>query len=112
MTVFATPSKFILYQGNTQVIQLIGLQDFISGNFLNAATIVGTLQDENGTDIPECTNITFTYVTASNGNYNGIFGDNNFNPAIGTGYTLVIDGNQGGSYIHLELLVEIQARQA
>jgi hypothetical protein len=112
MTVSATPSKFILYQSNTQVLQVVGLQDNLTGNYLNAATVVGTLQDQNGNNITECTNITFAYVAASNGNYNGVFGDVNFLPPVGTGYTLLIDGNQSGSYIHLELMVEIQARQS
>jgi hypothetical protein len=111
MTVSATPSKFILYQSNTQVLQITGLQDFISQSYLNAATIVGTLTDPNGIEVSECVEVPFQYVAASNGNYNAIFGDDNFLPPVGTGYTLIIDGNQNAEYIHLELLVEIQARQ-
>src|SRR5580692_455124 len=103
MSVLATPSKFILYAGNTQVLQILGLQDYLSQTYLNSAAITGTLQDDQGNDVPECTDIAFTYVPGSNGDYNGVFGDQNFQPAIGTGYTLLIDGNENGEYIHLEL---------
>lgn len=110
MPLFATPSKIILYQSNTQVLQITGLQDALSGNYLNAATITATLEDDQGNAIAECIAIPFTYIPLSNGNYQAVFGDQNFQPPIGTGYTLIVDGNQGGGYIHLELLVEIQPR--
>jgi hypothetical protein len=112
MTVLATPSKFIMYQGNTQVIQLLGLQDFLTQNYMNAATVTGTLQDDQGNNIAECVDIPFSYVLGSNGNYNGVFGDQNFVPMIGTGYTLIVDAVQNNSYGHWEFLVEIQARQS
>ena len=109
----ATPSKYILYQGNTQSIQITGLYDEVSSTYLNSATLVATLVDDNGNLADaELDEISFTYVPGSNGNYIATFGDNNFLPLLGTGYTLIIDGNQSGSYIHLELLVEIRARQS
>jgi hypothetical protein len=112
MTLLATPSKFILYQGNTSVIQLVGLQDYLTQNYLNSATVTGTLQDDQGNNIPECTSISFTYVPASNGSYNGVFGDQNFMPPTGTGYTLLVDANNLNlSYGHWEFMVEIVARQ-
>jgi len=112
MTVSATPSKFILYQSNSQIITITSLYDNVGQAYLDSATITGTLQDPDGADIAECTDILFTYVAGSQGNYQAVFGDINFTPAVGTGYTLVIDGNQSTSTIHLELLVEIQARQS
>lgn len=113
MPLFATQSKFLMYPGNTQIIQLIGLQDLVSGSYLNAATITATLVDDNGNVVSsELNQVNFTYVTASNGNYNCVFGDPNFQPAVGTSYQLIIDGNQGSSYLHLELLVEMVARQS
>ena len=111
MVILATPSKIVINPGNTQVLRIFGLQDNVTGNFLNAATIEASLQDDQGNTIIGFDEIPFTYVPASNGDYDGVFGDQNFIPDIGTGYTLIIDGNQGGSYIHLELLVEIQPRQ-
>lgn len=111
MTVFATPSKFVMWQGNTQVIQLVGLQDYLTQNYMNSAVVTGTLQDDQGNNIVECVEVAFAYVVGSNGNYNGVFGDENFIPPIGTGYTLLIDAVENNSYGHWEFLVEILARQ-
>lgn len=111
MVILATPSKIVINPGNTQVLRIFGLQDSISGNFLNAAVIEGSLQDDQGNVIPGCDQISFTYVPASNGDYDAVFGDATFMPGIGTGYTLIIDGSQNNNFIHLELLVEIQPRQ-
>jgi hypothetical protein len=111
MVILATPSKIIISPGNTQVLRIFGLQDNVTGSFLNAASIVGTLQDDQGNVVIGFDEIAFTNVPSSNGDYDAIFGDSTFIPEIGTGYTLIIDGNQSGSYIHLELLVEIQPRQ-
>ena len=112
MALSATPAKIILFPGNTQVIELLGLQDAIALTYLNAATINATLLDDQGNEVPGCEDILFTYQPGTNGNYNATFGNISFNPVVGTGYTLVIDGNQSGGYIHLELLVEVQARQS
>ncbi len=108
-----TPSKFILYQYNTSVLQILGLQDYVSQSYLDSGvTVVASLVDNNGVPVGELTDVAFTYVAGSNGNYNCIFGDENFAPAIGTGYTLIVDANNNNvSYGHWEFLVEIQQRQ-
>lgn len=111
MALSATPTKLMFYAGNTQAIEIFGLQDALTSLFLNTATITATLQDDNGNPVSGCTNVTLSYVAGSNGNYTGVFGDVNFQPAVGTSYTLVIDGSQSGSFIHLEMLVEIRSRQ-
>lgn len=111
MTVLATPPKFVLYQGNTQVIQLFGLQDFLTGAYLNAATVTGTLEDAAGNIVAGANQISFTFVPASNGDYNGVFGDDTFDPPEGPGYTLIVDALQAGSWGHWEFIVEIKVRQ-
>jgi hypothetical protein len=112
MPLSATPPKQILYAQNTQVIQVTGLLDYLTGNFLNAAALTLTLRDENGNEVPECSGIPFTYVAGSNGDYQAIFGDENFDPEIGSGYILVVDGDAGGgSIIHLEFVAVVQSRQ-
>lgn len=108
---FATPSKFILYQSNSQVLQFQALQDYLTQAYLNTATILGTLIDPNGVPVPECIEVPFVYVPASNGNYNAVFGDENFIPPLGPGYTLVVDASENNSFGHWEFKVEIQARQ-
>jgi hypothetical protein len=102
----------VLYQGNTQAMSVFGLQDAISSTYLNSATLTATLVDQNGIQISECIDVPLNYVAGSNGNYEGSFGDANFVPPVGTGYTLIIDGSQNGSTIHLELLVEIKVRNS
>ena len=112
MVLKATPTKLIFYQENTQAIELFGLQDALTLAYLNAATLTATLVDDDGNQVPECIAVPLTYQPGTNGNYVGVFGDLNFLPPLGTGYTLIIEGNQQTSYIHLELLVEVQARQS
>ena len=113
MVLSGTPPKIILYQYNTNAVKISGLQDAISGNFVNNATIQATLVDDNGTPQTGCIEVALTYVSESNGDYIGTFGDSSFASPIGTGYTLVIDGNVNGSapFIHEEMLVEVRVRQ-
>lgn len=103
------PKTKILYQDNTQLITLVGLQDEISGSFLNAATMTVTLLDQNGQQVPNLIGITMSYVADSNGNYQGIV-DAAFDPPIGGGYVLVIDADTGGAHLHVELQAEVQVR--
>lgn len=109
---YATRSKIIFYQGNTQDIKAYGIQDVDTGLFWNAASILASLVDDQGNPIAECTNVVLLYQSGTNGNYVGTFGDANFQPGIGTGYSLIIDGDQGSAHIHLEIPVEIRLRQS
>ena len=113
MVVMATPLKLIFFQGNTQVITILGLQDSITGAFLNSATLLATLIDEYNNQVVGCIGVSLAYVVGSSGNYQGVFGDASFIPDVGTGYTLVITGSQTSPAvsIRLELLVEVKARQ-
>lgn len=111
MPLQATPLKQIVYIGNTNVLNVEGLQDQITNSYLNAATLVATLIDDQGNKIAGCTAIALPYVVGSNGNYQGTFGDNNFNPNPGTGYTLILNGNQGSGYFELQIVCEVRNRQ-
>lgn len=109
----ATPSKILLYAGNTQALLVQGLQDasqLPNIVFLDAASVTATLVDDDGNQIPGCIGVTLNYQAGSNGNYLGIFGDVNFQPPEGTGYTLLVDATESGSYGHWDFLVEIVAR--
>lgn len=107
----ANLSKQVLYQGNIQGTTLEGLVDKRTGSFLNDWTnLVMTLIDDQGQKVPGCVQIPMTYMVGTNGNYQGVFGDVNFQPQVGTGYKLLVDGSNGGSTFHLELTVEVQAR--
>ena len=109
MVILATARKLLLTQGNTQLVTIKGLQDNSTTppTFLNAATLVCTLLDEWNNQMAECINVSFVYITGSSGNYQASFGDSNFMPAIGTGYTLLITGSQGIIAIRREIPVEI-----
>lgn len=111
MTLTATTRKLILYPGNTQGVLLQAVQDQTTGLFwTNTATITCTLQDDLGNSITGCINVAFAFQSGSQGNFLAVFGDINFQPIVGNNYTLIIDGNNSGSYLHLEVLVEIRQR--
>jgi hypothetical protein len=108
----AAIAKQVITQGNTQALTIEGLMDATTSTFLNDWTnIQMTLVDDQGNPVAGCTEIDLTYVANSNGNYTGVFGDGNFYPALGTNYKLLIDGNNAGSYLHIETLVEVKARR-
>lgn len=101
-----------MVQGNTQTTTLTGLQDNTTGLFQNTWTnIVMTLIDDEGNPVVGCVQIPMNYIPGSNGNYQGTFGNASFYPPVGTGYTLLIDGSNSGSFLHIETLVEVKARK-
>lgn len=111
----AMPVKIVLFPRCSQGIQVSGWQDAISGQYINVtvgsfsgAQLAISLLDENGNAVPECNDVSMSYVIGSNGNWQGTFGDENFQPAVGSGYTLVVDGNDGGGdALHLELVAQV-----
>lgn len=103
------PTKLFFYPGNTQDIAINGLVDR-NGTPLNSDTVSGTLYDWNGNPVQGCVNVILNYVPGSNGNYLGTFGNASFQPAIGTGYTLVIDGTGPSGDIDFNMIVEIIPR--
>ena len=112
MTLIATTRKLVLYPGNTQGVQLLGVQDQTTGLFWgNTATIICTLEDDQGVVITGCFEVPFVFQTGSQGNFLATFWDQNFQPVVGNNYTLIIDGSQGSSILHLEVLTEIRQRQ-
>jgi hypothetical protein len=112
MPLLNTPKKLLFSQGNLQIIAFSNLIDVTTLIPIDIDTLVATMIDCNGNPVPGCTNIALPNTDAL-GDYMGTFGDNNFYPLVGTGYTLLIDGNNGsgGGYIHFEVMVEIVSRQ-
>lgn len=115
MALSAQIAKQIFVQGCTQAVLLEGLQDFSGGQggaFQNNWTnIIMTLVDDNGIPVTGCISVPMNYLVSTNGNYQGVFGDNNFYPVPGTSYRLLIDGSNSGAFIHIEANVEVKARQ-
>jgi len=104
----AVPAKLLLYQDNTQRVKVFGLKDD-DGNFLNSALMNATLLDNNRTEVSGLINVTMAYVSGSNGDYKGTVGST-FSPPVGSDYTMVIEGDQSGAHLHMELPTEVRVR--
>ena len=104
------PIRVVMYQDNTQSLTIIGLQDTVTGNFWNTATVTATLVDQDGNQVPGCVGVTLNYIPLSDGQYQGIVGAGGFSPEIGGGYVLIVDADQNPSHGHWEFQTEIQAR--
>jgi hypothetical protein len=95
MPVVNLPVLILLYPKNTQVFTITGLQDVVTGSYLDAAAVTATLVDQRGNPDPVINEITMTYVTASNGNYQGT-APFTFDAPLGDGYTLEVTALQAG----------------
>lgn len=103
-------SKLILYQDNVQQVELIGVKDEITEQFWTTGTITGTLYDQNGNAVVGLSGVSFTLQTGGTGTYFGTV-TGAFEPDVGDGYILIVDGDQGASHLHLEIPVEVRARK-
>lgn len=80
--------------GNDQILQVESVQDEISGEYQNAATVTATVKNIGGVEVSgQSWPMTLSYVTDSNGNYRG---------TLEYGVVLV----NGRNYI-IEVIVEI-----
>jgi hypothetical protein len=58
------------YVDNTNVLQIVGLRDTLTADFINDATVVVTVKDADGDAVAgETWPMTMAYVTGSNGDY-------------------------------------------
>lgn len=103
------PSIIYLYPLNTQVVEIDGLTDVVTGDYLNDATVTATLFDDNDQPDPVLQNIGMSYVAASNGNYQGVVPDT-FNAALGSGYTMVITADQAGVQAQWSIPTQVKLR--
>lgn len=96
-----------LLVGNDNLIEVEGLQSELDlSNYLNAATVKATLKDLEGVDVAGAIDIVLSYVSASNGNYNGTL-DDTVVLSENTEYELWVDGNAGAG---LQALWKIPVR--
>ena len=103
------PSVIYLYPQNSQLIEIQGLQDVVSGSYLNGASVSATLLDDRGNPDPVLNNIPMAYLTATNGNYEGIVPDT-FSAALGSGYMLLITAGQSGAQAQWSIPAKVQLR--
>ncbi len=106
----AVPSKLIFYKSNDQVVEVSGLADGITGDYISSATLTASLYDRAGTVVPGLNAIPLVCTDPATGTYRGQV-EETFNPTKGGGYTLKIDAEDGTTVLHLEIPVEIRVRK-
>jgi hypothetical protein len=84
-----------LYPDNTQLVNIVGLKDKATGNFLDAATATATLIDQRGNPDPVLNGITLSYLPGSDGDYQGTV-PATFAASLGGGYKLLVTAVQSG----------------
>ena len=102
-------SLMYLYPLNTQVLNIIGLQDITTGDFLNSATVTASLYDENGNIDPVINDLPLGYLPATNGQYQGTVPDT-FNASLGGGYRMVITAVQAGIQAQFTIPAQVRLR--
>lgn len=102
------PLKVIFVQGNTQDVNLDGLQDIDTLVFWTAATATGQLVDQNGTVVIQPFILNNT--GSGTGSYLGTI-TTDFSVSVGEGYVLVLDAQQSGVVFHLELPAAMTIRK-
>ena len=89
---------------NTNVLQLTGLQNELTGAYINNATVtITTIEDEGGVGVFPLSGspITMDYVTGSDGDYRGTL-DSTLPFTAGDCYRAHIDVTSGSSVSHYE----------
>lgn len=108
----SVPLKVYFTQGNTQDINLYGLQDIDTLVFWSIPSASGNLYDSNG-NLTMVQNVALAYM-GSLGNYRGIV-TTDFSMSVGGGYTLkidAVDANQSPvAKFHIELPAEVIIRR-
>lgn len=105
----AVPARLVLYQDNTQQVRVFGLQDITTGNYITTATMSATLLDKDRKQVPGLIGIAMNFQATSNGDYFGIV-TSDFKPPVATDYTLILEADDGGSHLHIEIPTEVRVR--
>jgi hypothetical protein len=111
------PQIIYLYPENTQVLLVQGLQDVVTGLYLNLAYVTATLYDPRGDPDPVLQNLQLNYLPGTNGNYQGTI-PASFNPPkfaglSKSGYILQISASQAGinSLWSLPVILTLRSKQ-
>lgn len=89
-------SVLYLYKGNDMVIELDGLKNEVTGEYVNNATVTFTLKDAAGATVTgQSFPTAMPYVTASNGLYRATLSDAAA-VVVGTRYVVEINVDAGG----------------
>lgn len=104
------PRRLIMHPLNDQVVELLGMQDALTSQYFNSATVTATLKTRQGVAIDGCNALPLSYVASSNGDYRGQVQET-FNPRVG-GYFMHYDFNQAGTVVHLEVRTSVRVRRS
>jgi hypothetical protein len=117
----AMPEKIVLYDDNTQFLQLFGLTQVQAGIPLDQpqaltpvldATVRATLKDSEDINVPGCINILLAPVgSPPTGNYYGVLGAD-FDPEAGDDYMLVVTADHGPDHLEIKIPAEVQERRS
>lgn len=113
------PDKITLNPRNTYLLRALGLSQAVinpDGSVsqvpVNNATLKGTLYDGTGTPVTGLINVPFTPIGSPGvGDYVGQY-DASFDPDPGGDYYLALDGTASAGVLHIEIDVEIEARNS
>ena len=85
---------------SAQLLKVDGLRDPTTGQYVNTATIRATMYESNGTTVVagQAWPLVLSYVSASNGNYNGVLQDDRV-LVEGRVYWLEVEADAGGDVI-------------
>jgi hypothetical protein len=64
-----------VYFSSDNLLEVTGLKNAASGNFVNNATVTANIVDSDGNAVTNATNISLSYISGSNGNYRGTIPD-------------------------------------
>ncbi len=98
----------LLFRDNDHLVELDELTDIVDGSFVNDAAVTADINDLDGNSI--ASGITLTYVTLSNGKYQGIIQDT-LPLVVNTFYTVIITAVKGSTTGTWELPAQCVRRQ-
>lgn len=85
-------NPLVLYDENTNLISVLGVQNAVTGGYINDATVTVTLKDLKKVNLGLDSGswpVTCSYVSASNGNYQGIVASTVHYPRGRNGFAIV-----------------------
>ena len=105
------PLAYVMLENNDMLVEVDKLQDSSDDTFVNAATVTAVLKDSDGVNVTgQSMPISLSYVSASDGKYQGIF-DSVVNLDDGDTGTVEITAVQGTLDAFWELSFTCRRRQ-
>jgi hypothetical protein len=96
-----------LFARNDQRVRILGLfnEESSPPQFVDNATVIGTLFDPHDEEVDGAKDLTMTYDAGSEGNYSAQIIGAQFDPTPGNGYYLAVDVNSRGGYWEIPVVI-------